>query len=302
MSEHTPDTPSTEIEIDRKFTTLMFDSQILSAFMACPREMDFRYNQHLVPVGGTSKSMERGTLTHEGLRTYYEGMKRGDDWSIMRLAAIEKIKEYAPTLDRLEGEDVIEVIRNMEEYMEFRKNDVFQVVFTERLFKKIIYEEYPLRIVITGRIDMGVLEPNSSDKIIPWDHKSESEHWFYTALSNQFKMYALACNSNRLVVNRFGFQKTLKPDKKFKREDINFEPDVLDEFREEILPYYAKQMLIAIEDNYFPPNYTNCIKGHFACNFSDKHSGGICNVTRELRAEKIKRYFIQKEWDPKHDV
>jgi hypothetical protein len=88
------------------------------------------------------------------------------------------------------------------------------------------------------------------------------------------------------------------PEKKFKREDINFDKDVLEEFRNEVLPYYAKQMLIANEEQYYPPNYKNCIKGHWGCVFSDKYSGGICNIPRELREQKINRYFIEKEWNP----
>ena len=289
-----------EIVDDRKWTSLQFDSQILSKFMECPREMQYRFIQHLVPIGGVSKGIEKGTLCHKGLQTFYELMKKGDGFSIRKLAAINAMKEIAPTLSRLEGEDVVDVIRTFEEYCEYRKNDVFEVVFTERVFKKIIYEVFPLRIYITGRIDMGILDFRSS-KVEPWDHKSESEHWFYSSLSNQFRMYALACDTNTLTVNRFGFQKTLKAEKKFKREIINFDPDALDEFKNETIPYYAKQMLIAMQDNYFPPNHTACIKGHFACIFSDKHGNGICNQTREIRDEKIQRYFEVKEWHPEAD-
>jgi len=299
--DETKDTTVIEVEKE-KWTTLQFDSQILSAFMACPREMDYKYNQHLIPIGGPSKSMQKGTLVHEGMKSYYTGMQQGNYHDVNRLLAIDKIKEQSVTQERLESEDIADIFRAFEEYWEFRKNDVFNVVFVEQLFKKIIYEKFPLRIVLTGRIDLGISDASRINGITPWDHKSESESWFYSALNNQFKIYALACDSPTLVVNRFGFQKTVKPEKKFARETLNFEVDVLEEFKEEILPYYAKQMLIAMEDNYFPPNYTNCIKGHFSCNFSDKHSGGICNITRELRAEKVKRYFIEREWDPKNDA
>lgn len=285
---------------EKGWINIQFDSQILSSFMACAREMDYRFNKHLIPIGGVSKSIEKGTLAHFGLQVFYAGMQEGEDFSIRKQKAILKMREVAPTLEKLEGEDVVDVLRTFEEYCEFRKNDVFQVLFTERVFKKVVYENFPLRVIITGRIDLGVLE-YQSQSVIPYDHKSESESWFHSSLRNQYKMYAIACDSQRLIVNRFGFQKTVKADKKFRREDINFEKDVLDEFTQEVLPYYAKQMLVAIDDNYYPPNYSNCIKGHFACIFSDKFSGGICTVTRELRDEKIKRYFIEKEWDPTED-
>ena len=282
-----------------KWTTLQFDSQILSSFMACPREMNNRFNKHLVPVGGISKSINKGSLAHYGLAKYYSMMKEGNTSENCRLAAIDEMKRLSPTLD-LDGEDIILVHRTFNEYVEYRKNDIFNVEFIERHFKFLVYESYPIRIVLTGRIDLGITEPNST-QLIPIDHKSESEQWFYSTLSNQFKIYALACDSNELIVNRFGFQTTLKPEKKFKRERLAFDAGCLKEFRNEILPYYAKQMLIAMEDNFYPPNYTNCIKGHWGCIFSDRYAGGICNVAPELREQKTKLYFIEKEWDPEDD-
>jgi hypothetical protein len=188
------------------WTNIQFDSQILSAFMGCPREMNYKFNRHLVPIGGVSKSIEKGTLVHKGLQVFYEAMKEGLDYSIRKLLAVKVMREYAPTLQSLTGEDLLEVLASFEEYCEYRKNDIFQVVFTERLFKFIVYESFPLRIVLTGRIDMGILDYHSPT-IIPVDHKSESEHWFYTETSNQFKIYALACDSPKLIVNRIGCQR-----------------------------------------------------------------------------------------------
>jgi len=285
---------------EEKWTNIQFDSQILSGFMACPREMNWRYNEHLVPIGGVSKGIEKGSLVHRGMKVFYDGMKENIDYSIRKLLAEDEIKKSSVTFNSLTGEDTLEVLNSFHEYCEYRKNDVFQVVFTEQLFKFIAYEQFPLRIILTGRIDLGIIESGSAT-IIPIDHKTESEHWFHTTTSNQFKIYALACDSNELIVNRFGFQKTLKAEKKFKRERLPFDEDVLDEFKYEILPYYAKQMLIAREDNFYPPNYKNCIHGHFGCIFSDKYSGGICNQPRGIREEKLKRYFKVEEWNPEDE-
>jgi len=284
---------------ERPWANVEMDSQVLSAFMACPREMKLRLIDHLVPVGGVARGMEKGLMAHKGLQVFYELMREGADYSIRKLAAIQAMQEYYPTLDKLEGEDVDDVFRTFNEYCEYRKNDVFQVVFTERHFRFIAYEDpvLRLRVILTGRIDLGILEYHSA-KIIPIDHKSESEHWFYTTLSNQFKIYALACDTNRLWVNRFGFQKSVKIEKKFKREDLTFDAECLLEFKNEILPYYAKQMLIAQGDNFFPPNYTNCVKGHWGCIFSDRYDGGVCNQPKSIREEKLKRYFVVKEWNP----
>lgn len=287
--------PQVSVE-EQNWTTLRFDSQVLNTFMNCPREMKNRFIHHYVPKGGVSPAYHKGTLSHKGLQAFYEGMKQGLDFGLRRSKGLAEMKKLAPTLG-LDSEHILDTYNTFEEYCEFRKNDVFQVVYTEQLFQIVIYEVYPLRILIYGRIDMGYLD-NSASNIIPMDHKTESESWFYSTLTNQFKMYALAAKSNRLTVNRFGFQKTVKPEKKFKREDLNFDPGMLEEFKMEILPYYAKQMLIAREDDFYPPNYSSCVKGHFACIFSDKYNGGVCNLDPGQRAQKLKLHFIQKEWDP----
>jgi hypothetical protein len=288
-----------EISKDEKsFINVMFDSQILGTFMSCPREMDLKFNRHLRPIASGSKAHDKGTLTHEGLRAYYEGMRIGQDYVVRVGGALQACRKMAPTLLTLDSEDILDVYNTLEQYFDHKKNEVIHVVFTERLFTHVAYEVFPLRIIVTGRIDLGILE---GTQLVPVDHKSEAESWFYSALSNQFKIYALACDSTRLYVNRVGFQKSKKPADKFKVETITFDSDALEEFKNEVLPYYAKQMLIAAEDNYYPPNYASCIKGHFGCVFSDKYRGGICNASRAVREEKLNLYFKQEEWDPSRD-
>ncbi len=280
------------------WTNVMFDSQILGTFMSCPREMDLRFNKHYTPIAGTSKAHDKGTLAHEGLRAYYEGMRTGMDYSLRVTAALQACRKLAPTLLTLDSDDILDCYSTLEQYFDHKKNEVIHVVFTEKVFTYVAYEVFPLRITVTGRIDLGILE---GSQLVPVDHKSESESWFYSALSNQFKIYALACESQRIYINRVGFQKTKKPADKFKVETITFDNDALLEFRYEVLPYYAKQMLLAAEDNFYPPNYASCIKGHFGCVFSDKYRGGICNVSRDVRQQKLDQYFKVVEWNPADD-
>lgn len=290
-------------EKDLPWNNVEVDSQILSTFMGCPREMKLRFIDHLTPIGGISKPIEKGQLAHRGLQVYYELMKNETNSEIRRLAAIKAMREYAPELEKIEGEDLLLVLNTFDQYLEYRKNDVFQVAFTERHFRVIAHEDAALRlrIILTGRIDLGIID-HRNPNIVPVDHKSESEHWFYSELSNQFKIYAIACETNKLIVNRFGFQESVKPEKKFAREEINFDDECLEEFKHEVLPYYAKQLIIAMHDDYFPPNYNNCIKGHWGCIFSDRYQGGICNQPASIRTEKLKRYFVVKEWNPGDDA
>lgn len=281
---------------DNKWINLLFDSQIFNTFMECPRLMKYRFIDHLVPITGPSSSILKGTLAHKGLQAYYDEYKNSGDYKLSVATALNSARSLAPTMN-IDAEDCLLVYRTLEEYFEFRKNDVLSVVDTERIFKVIIYEQFPIRVIITGRIDLLNRE-FQTNQIIPWDHKTESQSWFYSSLRNQFKFYAYACGTQRLIVNRIGFQTSLKPEKKFAREDINFDNDIMDEFKNEVIPYYAKQLIIAYEDNYFPPNYASCIHGNFGCLFSDKYNQGICSVSRAVREDKLKRYFKTEEWDP----
>lgn len=290
-----------------QWLNVQFDSQVLSSFMSCPRKSNWQFNQHLTPIDGTKTSFEKGIIAHVGIGAYYNALKLGEDIYSARKAGMNAAKMKAPEMVNTIPDDILLCYRTLEEYFEYRKNDSFTVLGTEVLFKVTIYESYPLRIILTGRIDLIVKEMNGS--IVPWDNKSEAEYWFYSATSNQFKIYCLATNSNTLVVNRFNFAEynnldsEKRLDKKFHREHLQFDQEVLDEFKNETLPYYAKQMIIAMEDNYYPPNFASCISGHFACQFSDKYNGGICNQPKEIREEKLKRYFtIGEEWNPKNET
>lgn len=289
-------------DTESNWTNLTFDSQILSTFARCPQEMEYRFIHHYTPITGAGKAMKKGTLVHHGLEKFYSLMKEGLDWSARKAESIRAMREFAPTLD-LDPEEILDTYRAYEEYCEYRKNDVFTVVFTERLFKFLAYEdpELRLRVYLSGRIDLGIIDGSNSSVIIPVDHKSESEAWFYTPLNYQFMIYALATGSKRLVVNRFGFQKTVKAEKKFKREDINFEKECLEEFQFKTLPYYAKQMLICAEENYYPMNLSNCVKAHFGCIFSDKYGAGICSIDPKLREQKLGMHFVKKEWNINED-
>lgn len=285
--------------IEEKWTNIIVDSQILSMFMSCPRKMDYVMNRHLIPLGGVSKNIEKGQLAHIGLHAYWKNRLEGGDYQSASLAGIEAAKKEYPKFQNLDTENALDCFNNLIAFYKFISNSSFIPIFVEQHFKFLAYEDsiLRLRIYLTGRIDLGLKTP--SGMLIPVDNKSESERWFYSVMSNQFKIYCIACNVNALGVQRFGFQKTIEEKDRFKLELLSFDQDILDEFRYETLPYYCKQMLVCNEEGYWPPNTTSCVHGHFKCVFSDAYNGGICSVSREVREQKLKSYFtIGEPWDP----
>lgn len=300
MIELPATTKQVEVSKDMdKWVNIQIDSQILSSFMSCPQKTDYVFNQKLISIRGLSRGISKGQLVHVAAKNYWQSIIDGKDYQESTLLAIESTKLEVKKYPNLEPDDALDVFSNLVQFFKFIQNLNWIPVFVEKHFRFIAYEDpiLKLRIILTGRIDLG-MKTHQQD-LIPIDLKSESERWFYTQMSNQFKIYALACNSNILGVQRFGFQKSLDEKDKFKMELLSFDPDVLEEWRTITLPYYAKQILIAYEDNYWPMNTTSCISGHFACPFSDKYNGGICNVSRSVRKQKIERYFTEGvDWDP----
>jgi PD-(D/E)XK nuclease superfamily len=287
-------------EIDLDWTTIEIDSQVLSAFMSCPAYFNYRFKRHLIPREGKSISIEKGTLAHDGLHAYWKARIEGKDYQEAVVDAIEHAKKQALKMETINPEDGLDVFKTLVEYFKFIVKLSWQPLFVEQHFRELIYEneKEKLRIYITGRIDIGMRTPQL--ELVPVDNKSESERWFHSSMRAQFKMYAIACGVNQLGIQRFGFQKTLAPEEKFKMEMISFDPSALEEFRTITIPFWVKRMIEHEKANFWPMNVTNCVHGHFKCMFSDAYNnGGICSASPELREQKLMRFFKEGEpWDP----
>ena len=285
---------------ETKWTNIQIDSQVLSTLMDCPCKVDYKFNRHLVPIGGVSKSIQKGQLAHIGARVFWQSRIENDEWQVSTVKALSEAKRESIKFENLEADDALDCYNNLLQFFDFQRSSNWMPLATEKHFKFLAFEDESiyLRIYLTGRIDLIMRSPQVA--IFPIDLKSESERWFYSSLSNQFRIYALACKVNRLGVQRFGFQKTLEPQDKFKMEVITWDPEVLEEFRTITLPYWCKQYLIYNEEGYWPRNHSSCIHGHFACEFSDKYNnGGICAISPSVREQKLERYFtIGEEWNP----
>lgn len=292
-----------EIEVvdTRQWVNIQVDSQLLSAFMSCPRYFWYRYQRHLESLGGTKPAYEEGSLVHAGMQGFYTALMDGSDPIAAKAHGLAAARRKAPTLDNVKPESIMALYLALEEYFNYRQNDIanFRILAVEKHFQLVAYEEYPLRVILCGKIDL-ITQEYQSGLIIPYDHKKEAEARFYSATSNQFKIYCIACGANSLVVNRFGLQKSYGPDKKYKRDQLQFDSQVLEEFKTKIIPHYVKEMLICMENEYYPPNFTSCIDGYFACDYSDrKDHKGICTVDPQYREEKLLKYFrVGKEWNP----
>src|SRR3972149_6778804 len=192
-----------------KWTNIQLDSQILSTFMSCPRKYELVFDRHLVSIGGISKSFEKGQLAHIGLHEYWKERIKTGDYQSAAVAGLEAAKKASLKFVNLEVEDALDCFSTLVEFFKYIQASSWIPVATEQSFRFKAFEdpELRLRIYLTGRIDLIV--KTSQIPLIPVDNKSEAERWFYTQMSNQFRIYVLACKANVLGVQRFGFQKSL---------------------------------------------------------------------------------------------
>jgi hypothetical protein len=287
-------------EITRdKWTNIQVDSTVLSMFMACPRKYEYVMKRHLVPAKGIKPAFKRGSIVHDALLAYWRERIKTGDYQMAVQSAVRKAKEQFDKESMFTGDEKLYNLGVILEFLKYIQGMNWIPLEAEKFFRIPVYEDQnlKLRIWLTGRIDLIVKTPQI--ECLPIDLKTESERWFHTQMSNQFRIYCMACEVNLLGVQRVGFQEKLEVKDKFKLELLPFDPDILEEWRTETLPYYVKQLMIAHEDNYFPMNTTNCVHGHFKCEFSDANDQGFCNVSRNIREQKLSRYFVIGEpWDP----
>lgn len=288
-------------EDEAKWKVIQVDSQVLSLFMSCPAKFNYVMNRHLVPAEGPPAGIRRGTIIHNACLEYWKiRIANIADYETAIRAAVRKAKTELEQQMDFDSDYRLDTLNNLLEFLKFIQASSWIPLAAEKHFRVKVYEDpvARLRIYLTGRIDLILRSPQIS--VLPVDNKTESERWFYTQMSNQFKIYCIATETNILGVQRIGFQKTVKPEEKFKMEMLPFDPDVLEEWRTVTLPHYVLRLIECYEKDFWPMNSTSCVHGHFKCEFSDgRDHKGICNVSRSVREQKLLRYFkIGEPWDP----
>lgn len=178
-----------------------------------------------------------------------------------------------------------------DQYLHHYRNDFWIPLEVENVRARILYQDEDVRIMWKAKLDL-VMDTNT--EIVPMDHKTMKQNRDNLSLNNQFMGQCLVTDSRKMVINKIGFQTTLKPEEKFLRKMIPYSGERLLEWQSEILPYYAKMLLAYNDMGYFPPNFSNCEGKYGWCVFK-----GICEGDPEDRERIIKENFIKgPKWDP----
>lgn len=299
-------------------TKLVFDSQLMSTLMSCGRLTDNRFNKQLQGIGGKANSLECGSIFHAWAEFFYKALKDGKNRNDAidagfkaaklyihgcepcknNICQIHKGQDYTgvtntPELPEKNRTSWMVVLKTIMEYVDFYQNDSFKVIDVEHVRGAIIYEDSDIQVLWKAKFDL-IVETN---QIAPWDHKTSGQRRPSLSLNNQFMGQVVLCEGHNMVVNKVGFQTSLKPSEKFERVMMSYSSSRLEEWRKEIVPYWAYKYIEYNKTGYWPPNFTHCENKYSVCMFKE-----ACETDKSLREQTLKLNFVKgKVWDIRND-
>jgi hypothetical protein len=287
------------------------DSTTLSNIQLCARKAQYNNIYNLAPYE-KGEALEKGDLMHRMLEVYYSlRLDQGPDLNSPTWLELADEANIHPNKDKdsdpdpiktsidagiffasklsIESEVSEEVIDQFKAYCEYYEHDFWHPLAVEEVGRVVMYEDSEILISYTYKIDLVAEKGNLK---APFDHKTSQRRGAPSAMSNQFIGYCYATGLNMIVINKIGFQKSLKPSERFERHMIPISDDKIDEWRENTI-LWAKQW------DYFhnilkqyPMNFTSCDK-FGGCMFRR-----VCESDRENREWNLNRDFqVVEKWD-----
>lgn len=283
---------------------LNVDSQILNAIQQCARKAQYSFVYNLAPHE-KDEALEKGDLMHKMLEVYYSMLlDRGanlssDIWQeLIQEAGIQAIGNpvlqaiqsglYFASKMSIPSHVSEEVIDQFKAYADYYSHDEWHPLAVEEVGSKVLHEQDDLTIIYNFKIDLVAEKGNI---VAPFDHKTGSRRTEPSSLSNQFIGYCFGLGARQIIVNKIGFQKTLKPHERFQRYVLSVDEARIAEWVKNSV-YWIMQYDLQQQMDYYPMNLTSC----------DKYSGCIfkrvCESDPDNRAWKLERDFVTVDkWD-----
>jgi hypothetical protein len=283
---------------------IILDASKIDLFETCPARYNFRHNLNkTLPIIHKAKALDLGSLAHGGLEVYYKLLGSGVHYSDRMQATLMKIRELSsnPNESNSEPNEVSALLKAVEEncdYWRAEDENCLEILNVETPFAYVLYEDDTIRIIISGKIDLLVnfkgIGRNSSYTGLPIDHKTYSRDSMVLRKSNQFINYCNAVNSNYIVINRIGLQKTLSAEEKFKRLPLSYDPIYIKDWRDNLTKMILNEYLTCVSESSWPEKPTSCNKFNRLCEYYS-----ICDSSgQDAKDNKLENEYIDGEvWD-----
>ena len=282
---------------------VIMDATVLTALMNCSRYLDFRFNSNYIPISGKGNPLDAGILVHLILEKYNQALIAGNsrvNAICIGMAAGQKfytenstnipIDNVKDDRGKLKEVGYNYIVSTMESYFERWKNNNWTPVEAERVRGLIVYEDDEIRVFYKAKIDLIADTYDLGLAVI--DYKTMKQKRDALSLNNQFRGQCLVTKTRTVFIDKIGWQQTLEPEEKFVRQPISYSAEILAE-QIELIGYYAKILIQLREQNYYPPNFTNCDKWN-GCIF--RH---VCEANPSDRQRVLNEHFVIGEtWDP----
>lgn len=271
---------------------IVIDATKLDTFQTCEAKFDYRFNQNKVTITKAAP-LDKGTLGHTGLEIYYKALKEKVPFTDAAKAAVNAIQSAANESD-LDMPEVSRMIEVVVEYLDFwrLRDSQLEIVDVEAPFSYVLHENEEMRIIMTGKIDLLVNDyPNYTNVV--YDHKFYSRDYPVYRLKHQFQNYAIASGNNFVIVDKIGMQTSLRPDQKYKRVPLSYDPLILDDWKTDVVRIISRY-LECVADDTWTRNVTSCDKYNRLCEYYE-----VCDSSgKEAKLYKLNANFNTAEpWD-----
>jgi len=278
---------------------------------SCWELYNLTYNRRWA-VNENDKPLDQGTVVH-AVHSHYYKAKMTENWfsspereGIVLDEATNKGRRVGVDL-AISVSEIDEAIGAARQSLIHHRQDGITVHAVEEPFSRILYETpdregpngekiHGVRILWEGRVDLVATLPNNP--LAVWDHKSESRKTNPSELDNQFEGSAWAFDVDDIVVNKVGFQTSLKDEEKFRRIFLNYRSKaIIEEWRVDVI----KSVLATIERHKreaaghpdWPRNRTSCNK------FSGCRFKPVCKAIPAVREVKLQTWYHIR---PQHEL
>lgn len=290
-----------EFEQKSNKANIILDASKIDLFETCPARYNMRHNLNK-GTKGKAEALDKGSLAHEGMEVYFKLLAEGKKFADRMQATIMKIRECSadPTNSDLDPDDVNILISAVEQSCDYWRSEdenCIEVLSVEAPFAYVLFEDEFVRIIISGKIDLLCnfhgIGRSSSYVNLPLDHKTFSRDSMVLRKSNQFINYCAAVGSNYLIVNRIGLQKTVKPEEKFKRLPMSYDPVYIQDWKDNLTKMIINEYLTCVTEKHWPEKPTSCYKFNRLCEYYD-----VCDSSgQEAKLHKLSDYAEVDVWD-----